>query len=100
VQAEAAGRHYQRALDLLQGNLADTICQTMLLIALTLVSGHVMPEVESGEWKPQSRGNRDRAQWVVHLVLRMMWYLYPDDFSLKNTGGVMGITDMLRRVGE
>ena len=29
-----------------------------------------------------------------------MRYMYPDEFSLKNVGGVLGIRDMLERVGE
>jgi hypothetical protein len=100
--SELALSHYQQALFCLEGCLDDRRCDVLLMLVLTLSASSVTPDVKEGDHhfsvakKPISRG-----MFAANLVTRMLWFLKPEAFPIKeDEGQVLRVPRMIERMGE
>lgn len=94
--------HYKYALALMgEKLLLDPVMQTLFLIVLTLSSSTVLPNLPSAmdpKWCDCPK-QKNMDSWGFVLAVRMMWYLYPNEFQTKCNGGVMGTKELAKKLG-
>jgi len=96
--------HYHHALECLGNCIAvqHPHCDLMLILALTLASSSETPyaDLNKETFITKIGKNRDKGQFAAAVVMRMLWFLLPDQFPEKNTKTYYGMTVMATKVEQ
>ena len=98
---QAIREHYAVALHCLADCLEDFRCEVLLMLALTLSSCSVTPQVKSGAQHFEAGATKDPAMFAANLVTRMLWFLRPEWFPWEqDKGGVLCVNEMTKKIGK
>ncbi|KAG6310369.1 hypothetical protein E4U22_003315 [Claviceps purpurea] len=76
--------HYSVTMCSLSGHIDHPFCQLMLMLILTICASTETPQVlpQSQKFSASTdNGHRDKAQLALVMATRMLWFLFPNEFS-------------------
>jgi hypothetical protein len=93
--------HYQTAYNCLLSHMGEPLCDLLLMLVLTLGQCVKTPTVMEHCDFFQEGPTKDSENFVVALVTRMLWFLYPQEFPWsKDQGMVLRVPEMLKKIGR
>ncbi|KAG6094934.1 hypothetical protein E4U14_008369 [Claviceps sp. LM454 group G7] len=96
--------HYSVTMSSLSGHIGHPFCQLMLMLILTICAStetpQVLPETREFSVSTDNR-HRDKAQLALVMATRMLWFLFPNEFSWTEDPWVnaLSVKEMTKKIG-
>ncbi|KAG5952292.1 hypothetical protein E4U57_006252 [Claviceps arundinis] len=102
LKTPRVANHYEAALSCLLRWLGqDERCNLMLMLVLTLAASSKTPKFDFEKRQFEAAPmERNREQFAATLVMRMLWFVFPRDFSeIEGVNGRVSTREMMQKTG-
>ncbi|KAG6108615.1 hypothetical protein E4U13_006377 [Claviceps humidiphila] len=101
LKTPRVANHYEAALSCLLRWVGQDGCNLMLMLVLTLAASSKTPKFDFEKRQFEAAPmERNREQFAATLVMRMLWFVFPSDFSeIEGVNGRVSIKEMMKKTG-